>query len=339
MANDMTVWTPPESKSMQAVVKWGGIAAIAGGGIYAFTQFAPTLVDAIRLLDTITQDATHMAVSGVVLVATLWLAREILSPAGAINKLLRLPYWMLINGLTRTFITIDPLSPIDERLKSVLADKEQFEAQFERFDGIISTIRDKEAECREKSDQAGKKALAAKARNMAAAYDVNLSAAQQFDAAAKNYTAMRARLEPARATFQSIAQQCDVTAQKLQTERSILASKWAIQQSVDTAVKSASRVLGRSKTDVWNMAQQAEDVIDTKYSEELGHLDHLKSYADPFIQSIDLDNATYSDDLLKKMQAGSTKLIASASATPMPDTAALPQPGVGNDPTLASLIR
>ena len=39
-------WSPPESKGMQYVIKYGGLAAMIGGGIYAFTKFAPTMVDA-----------------------------------------------------------------------------------------------------------------------------------------------------------------------------------------------------------------------------------------------------------------------------------------------------
>lgn len=320
MANDLvsTPWSPPESAIMQKVVKYGGTAALAGAAIYAFTLFAPTMVSALTLAALILSDATHMVISGVVLVITLWLARETLSPTGSINHLLRLPYWSIVNGLTKLFIVIDPLTRLDTRIASVRADQNIFERQFETLAGLISNLREKAARYREASLKAQRLGVAASRTGATAAADVSAHKFGSFKEAADSFDATAARLEPARATFQKISQAVDVTAQKLEIERDILADKWATQKAVHAATDSASRILGRSKTQVWADAQQAEQIIDDKYGEELGHLEHLKSYAEPFLQSIDVENASYSEDMLAQIQTGGAKLVQSTEATQLP---------------------
>lgn len=329
MANDLvsSPWTPPESATMQKVVKYGGMAAIAGGGIYAFTQFAPTMVDAVRLMDTLLADTTSMVLSGVVLVGTLWFARELLSPTGSINHLLRLPYWMIVNGLTRFFITIDPLSPITTRINSVRADQATFEAQFEKLDGLIGNLHGKAQKYREASLKAQRLGIAASKTGATAAQDVAAHKFGSYKEAADSYEATAARLEPARATFQKISQAADVTAQKMEMDRDILRDKWETQKAVNAAVNSAGRILGQSKTQVWADAEQAEGIIEDKYGEELGHLDHLKKFAEPFMQSIDVENASFNEDMLQQVQSNSVKLIQSTAATSMPQAIALPQLG------------
>lgn len=340
MTNDLISqpWTPPESATMQKVVKYGGMAAIAGGGIYAFTRFAPTMVDAITLLDTIVQDTTHLAVSGAILVGALFLAHETLSSTGSINRLLRLPYWMVINGLTRFFMNIDPLSPITERIKAVRADQATFEKQFETLDGLITNLADKEQQYR---------GMAAKVQRIGVAANklgdkdnaVKLAAYKfgSFKEAADSYAATRARLEPLRATFQQISQACDFTAQKLETEASLLRDKWETQKAVHAATDAAGRILGRSKTQTWADAQEAEDIIDTKYSEELGHLDHLKRYSEPLLQSIDVETASYSEDMLHAVQQTSAQLVQATNVTALPAPAQALAGGTSSD--LAALIR
>jgi hypothetical protein len=187
MAGEILPWTPPESKSMQGLIKYGAFAGIIGFGIYAFTKFAPTMVDAVTLLDTILQDTTHMLLSGAVLVVVAWLLYETFSTTGVINKLLRLPYWMLVNGLTRFFITIDPLSPIDERIKSVKADQNTFETQFERLDGVIKNLELKEQDSRSKMEAAQRKGQAAVRLGNKAAQDVAAHDFGSYREAADSY--------------------------------------------------------------------------------------------------------------------------------------------------------
>lgn len=342
MSNDLvsTPWTPPESQVMQKVVKYGGMAVLAGGGVLAFNAVAPTMVTALTLLNLILENSIYTVLAGVGLVGTLWLARETLSSNGSINHLLRLPYWAIVNGLTRFFITIDPLSPITTRINSVRADQATFEAQFEKLDGLISNLHDKAAKYRDASLKAQKFGIAAAKTGATGAQDVAAHKFGSYKDIAASYDATAARLEPARATFQKISQAADITAQKLEIERDILKDKWETQKAVNAAVGSASRILGRSKTQVWADAEQAESVIDDKYGEELGHLDHLKKFAEPFLQSIDVENASFNEDMLQQVQTTGTKLIQSSQATALPSPtsyASQNQPAMADN--LSGLIR
>lgn len=326
MPNDLApMWTPPESKTMSAVMKYGTMAAIAGGGVYAFTQFAPTMIDAVTLADTLLQDGTHMLISGGLLVGTCWFLYETLSPAGHINRLLRLPYWLLINGLTRFFITIDPLSPIDERIKSVRADKEDVDKNVEKLSGIVSNLREQEESFRAQSADAQKRGIAAHSRHLQDLEDVQAHNFGTFRDTADDLGKLRGKIEPALETLEQVSRSCDVMVQKLTTERAAFKAKWDAQIGVANAMRSASRVLGRSRTQVWDMAEQAASIINDRYGEELGHLEHLKSVTKPLMESIDLDNATYSEEMLAQVTTTGAKLI-QATGDPLPAEAHIPSP-------------
>ena len=66
------------------------------------------------------------------------------------------------------------------------------------------------------------------------------------------------------------------------------------------------------------MADQAEDVINSKYGEEIGHLEHLSVAITPLMESIDLDNATYNEQMLAAVTGTGQKAIQSSNATPLP---------------------
>lgn len=332
-------WTPPESATVQKYVKYGIYAALGLGGLAAFLAIGPSVLTAVILANLILANLTNMAIAGFSLVVLLGFMHSALSSNGKINQLLRLPYNSFINGLTRFFITIDPLSPIDERIKSVRADQATFEHQFETMEGIVTNLKDREGQFRALSMQNQRLGVAANRQGKAGAVELAAHNFGSYKDAADSLAAMRGRLEPVLTTFQNISQAADVTAQKLETERSILKVQWEAQQAVHAATASANRVLGRSKTQVWAMAEQANDVITTKYSEELGHLDHLKRSAQPFMDSINVETGAYSEVMLAQVQNTGAKLIQSTAATPQPSPAmtALNAPSASSD-VLASFI-
>ena len=334
MANDLVPFTPPESATMQKIVKWGGLGALGLGGVYAFLAIGPTMLTAAVLLSYIFASLLHTAITAGALFALIVILYETFSPTGGINRVLRLPYWIFINGMTKFFIPIDPLAPIDARLRAVRADQATFEKQFETLDGLIQTLHDKEDRMRALSQKFARIGGAAQKSGDKAALDVAGHNFGTYKDAADAYAATRARIEPIRTTFQQISQACDVTAQKLQIDRNVLADKWEMQKAVGAATAAANRILGRSKTQVWDMSEQASELIETKYSEELGHLDHLKRCAEPFLQSINLEDASYNEDMLAQIQQTAPKLIQSTQATPMPAPTVVSQSDV-----LAGLIR
>lgn len=319
MANDLQPWVPPQSKAVSVGMRWAFMAAIALGGMYLFKAVAPDAVASVVLADKLFSSLTNMALSGAAFAGVAWVIYEVVSPHGFFNKFIL----MFANSITRQMITIDPLSPIDLRIKQVQADKEIFETQFEKLDGVIKSIQLKKEDSTEKMNKAASRGQAAMKLGNKGAQDVAAHDFGAYQQAAQRYASMEGHILPMRATLQQVANACDVTIQKLQTERDILRDEWNIGQAVDGVNKSASRLLGRSRTEVWGMAEQAEQIINQNYGEELGHLDHLKSYVQPMLDSIDVDNQTFSDDMLKAANDSGVKMIASADATPLP----LPNPG------------
>lgn len=334
-----STWVPPESKGMQKLVNYGLIALVLTGVAVGINLLAPTYVSAISLVRQVFTSTISMILTGVGLVAVSYGAYETLSPNGKINKMLRLPYRSAINWLTRTFIEIDPLSPINERIRTVRADFDLFDHQHEQLVGVIANVQEKEESFRRKSAEAQRTGKAAASKGMDAALDVASHTFGSYRDAAEEMAKLRRRLEPVRDTFDKIAGACRVTIQKLETERQILENQWEVQKQVASATAAASRVLGRSRTEVWNQALQAENVITTKYAQELGHLDHLKRYAQPFIESIDLERGSYREDLLEEVQASGTRLISSTAATPLPVQTIDMAPVVGQPDAFARVMR
>lgn len=316
--NPLSTWTPPEAKTTSKVIKYG-LMAIAGiGAIYLWNGFAPNLVTAIGLLDDVLNNGTKALWSFGGLLLSLWLFFEIFSKNGHINKVLNLYYWHLINSVTRFFITIDPMSPIDERITSLRNDQSTFEANSERVDGLMNSIKMKMIDCQEKAKDAANKGAAAQRLGKTAAQQVCAHDYGEYTKAAKSYGDMYTHLQPLSNTLRQISEACGVTIQKLLTERSILKDKWEMQGRLAAATSAAGKILGKSKDAVWQMADQAEEVISGKYGEELGHLEHLKNYAEPLMESIDLDNATYNEQMLAAVTGSGQKMIASTAATPLP---------------------
>ena len=323
MANDLTTsssatWIPPEAQKMSVFVKWGMILAMIMGGVYAFTLFAPTMVDAVTLLDTILADTTHMAISGGILLATVLVLNETFSSTGKINQLLRLPYWMFVRWVTKTLVTIDPFGAIDQRIEQVETDEQTFDAQVEKVSGIIGQLKEKEADCRQKVTQAQRMGVAAHERGMKDAEELQTTIFRQYSETADTLAGMQAKLAPMLDTFQRIAQACQNTGNKLKIERQTLQIKWDAQNAISGVVTSANRILGRSKTQAWNLAEQASDIVNTKFGDELGRLDHLKLVTEPLMDSIDLENASYNEDMLKAVQESGAKLIAVSGPAPQP---------------------
>lgn len=320
MANNLvnSTWIPPEAQSMSKLVKWGSIIGIGMVGIYAFTRFAPTMVDAVTLLDTILQDTTHMAISGGILLATALVLNETFSSTGKINMLLRLPYWIAVRGLTRMFLTIDPFATIDQRITQVEADEELFDTQTQKMSGIITRLHEQEDACRAKSQAALKLVGIAHTRGNKDVENDKSHEFGEFRDTADMLAGLRGKVEPMLAQFQRFAKACDSTANKLKIERQTLQIKWDAQQAISGVVNSANRILGRSKTQVWKLAEQASEIVNTKYGDELGHLDHLKLVTAPLLDSIDLENGTYNEEALAAVQATGAKLLQATDATPLP---------------------
>jgi hypothetical protein len=311
-------WVPPEGKVMQQVVKYGSIFAVLAIASLAIHLVVPTYIGAMGLIRQAFTSTISMMLTGLGFVGISWVSYETLSSNGKINAVLCAARDSVSNRLTRMIIKVDPLSPFDQRLKAVRADKAQFGSALAQFDGAISKIQGKEVQFRELSTRAGKLTQAATREKKVAILKVATHDFGSYGGAADKMQAMRLRLEPVRSTLQEIAEACDITERNLETDRSIYASLWEVGQDLESANASANRVLGRSKGELWARAKEAEDVVTSKYAEELGHLESLRRCALPFLESIDLENISYSEELLEQFQTTGTKLITSTGATHLP---------------------
>lgn len=310
-------WIPPEAQKMSGLVKWGLAGAVGLGGLYAFVTVAPTAVDAIVLLNKILQSTTSMAISGGILIGTLLVLNETFSSTGKINQMLRLPYWMAMRWITRQLITIDPFGAIDQRIAQVEADEQTFDQQVEKVSGIVARLREQEAACRKKVDDAQRIGKVAHDRGAKDVEELQTTIFRQYSETAEVLAGMSEKLRPMLDTFQRIAQTCQQTASRLKIERQTLQIKWDAQSAFSGVVSSASRILGKNKTQAWNLAEQASDIVNIKFGEELGRLDHLKLVTEPLMDSFDLENATYNEDMLKVVQQVAIASIPAPAKTPI----------------------
>ncbi len=222
---------------------------------------------------------------------------------------------MAVRWITKQLITVDPFGAIDQRISQVDADEQTFDEQVSKVSGICQRLQQQEEACRAKVEQAARTGRAAHDKGMADAEELQTTIFRQYTETADTLASMRAKLQPMLETFQRIAQQCQQTSNKLKIARQTLQIKWDAQNAISGVVSSANRILGRNRTKAWDLAEQASDIVDTKFGEELGRLDHLKTVTGPLMDSFDLENATYNEDMLKVVQQ------ASVAALPAPKVA------------------
>lgn len=346
MANDLvpapSSWIAPEAKQMDKYVRYGVLALLGFAGLAAFNSFgAPSLITALDFLNAILADTAKAAMYGVGLVAGFLFLSSAVSPTGNVNKMLQMPWWAFISWFTRKCMTVNPFGPIDERIKSVSADKETFDAQAAQVSGIVSRLDAQIENYHAKAAKAQQTGIAAHNKgNLQPAEDVAAHAFGTYRDTADKLTNMRAKLAPVLTTFQRIGQACDITIQKLKVDRDSLQTQWEAQEALGGALDAANKVLGRSKSQMWNLADQAESFIDTRYSDQLGHLEYLKTATLPLLQSIDLDNASYSEEMLADVSNTAQKLTQTVNATQLPSQpayASLPIPGQ-NDSVLNGFL-
>jgi hypothetical protein len=311
MPQELSVWRPPQEKIIRRGVTGLIIFAMATTAAIVFKMVAPTYISALDLLHKLLQNMTTTAISAGVLAVVIWLLYETFSSNGRINGLFAQAYSAFILKLTYELLNIDPISPLTDKRREMVAKKAAFDEAFANFDGTISHLRETEEQYRSDAEEAEREAKAAdRLRGGDAKYQ------RAFDTAtyrygtltntAADFAKMRERLEPVRATIVKLQEAAETMIDNLDVDIRATKDRWAAQKNMSTMDKAARGIMvGGSRQE---LAQDAQQLIEQKYAEQMGRLDNLSAVTQPLLDSIDLKKASFSQDLLLKWEQESAQL-------------------------------
>jgi len=89
---DVTPYQPPEARRFKSIVNIGLVGLAIFAGVTLFTKVAPTVNDALNLLQVMFSNSIYMLSTGAVLVGVIFLLYEVFSPRGKIHALLSQMY-------------------------------------------------------------------------------------------------------------------------------------------------------------------------------------------------------------------------------------------------------
>ena len=313
-SSGMTSWTPKEQKYVSWGVSGLGIAGATVAAAWGVILVAPTMVEAVGLVHQLFDGTLHAMLSLGGILAVGWVGKETFVPGGGINKLFAQYYNGVISRLTWKLLDIDPLTPIDDEVKARLADKAIFQEAFESFDGAIERLNKSEQDYRQEANSAEGKAKQAQKAGNQAAFDSLSYAWGSYNQAADRFAKMRDELIPTRVDITKILEGLDSLLEKLKIDRRVTSDMWGVQKDMSTMNKAARRMMGAG--DRYLLAQQAAELVKTKYATEFGRLNNLKTLAKPLLESIDFEKGAYSEELLSRWNQA-PKLLESSAAVPL----------------------
>jgi hypothetical protein len=311
MPQELTAWRPPQEKIIRRGVTGLIIFALVTAAAVVFKMVAPTYISALDLLHKLLQNMTTTAISAGVLAVVIWLLYETFSPNGRINGLFAQAYSALILKLTYELLNIDPISPLTDKRREMVQKKAAFDEAFADFDGTISHLRETEDQYRSDAQEAEHEAKAADRLRgtdpkFQRAFDTATYKYGTLTNTAADFAKMRERLEPVRATIVKLQEAAATMIDNLDVDIRATKDKWAAQKNMSTMDKAARGIMvGSSRQE---LAQDAQQLIEQKYAEQMGRLDNLSAVTQPLLDSIDLKKASFSQDLLLKWEQESAQL-------------------------------
>jgi hypothetical protein len=318
---DVTPYQPPQAKKFKSFVNIALIGAAVFAGVTLFTRVAPTVNDALNLLQQMLSNSIYMLGTGAVLVGLIFLLYETFSSKGKIHGILSQMYNSAINKAAWALLDIDPISPLTDKIKEMTVKKATFDEAFAKFDGGIAHLLDQASRFRAMAKQAEQRAKAARSQNVdfsSYAYE-----AKRCGDAAEKFEGMAARLVPVRSQISQLQSATAQIISNLKVDINITKAEWAEQQNMSALDKSARGILGPSTNE--DLADQAQQLIQQKYGEQIGRLTNLSELAKPLVDSMNLDKASASIALLDKWESETAKPIpqitnANLSSTAIPVT-------------------
>lgn len=301
MATEVTEWHPPQEKIVKRIVSGGLIFAFVLGASMLIKATVPTISDALILLQKLLSNTISTAITAGVLAATLWLLYEIFSPSGKINALFGQAYSSFIHTMTLELLNVDPITPLTDSLRTVRSRKREYDEQFARFDGQVSILAQQEDKFRSSATKAEQQAKAAQRIKDQQAFDRAAYKAGSDLEAAENFSKMRVKLEMVRQVIVKLQSAAGDIIYKLEIDIDSTKSQWEAAKNMSSMERAARGIMdGAGKNE---LAREAQALVQSKYAASIGRLENLNDAAMPLLQSIDLDRATYSQELLDKWEA------------------------------------
>ena len=324
-------WQPKEQKMLSRGVAAAALIAAATGGAFAIKAVVPTWIDALNLVQQLFSSGIYMLGTGAVLLTVGYLAYDTFVPGGGINKVVAQWYSSMINQATWALLDIDPLSPLYDQQRDMEGRKVVFDDAFANFDGTIEKLKQQEARYRKDAQVAENRGKAANAKiaedpTMEVTREGFLYEAGRLTEAADNFAAMRVRLEPVRKTISKLREAVVLILQNLEIDIRVARDTWATQQDMERLNKSARGVLNQK----YELAQEAMNIINTKYAAQIGRLENLKDITKPLLDSISLDKGTYNETYLAKWESESAEIL----RLPAPSQAPMTIIGMGQPQTV-----
>jgi hypothetical protein len=296
-----TEWHPPQEKYIRWLVQGIlGFGVLVGGSMLV-KAFVPTIADALALIQKLLANTITTVVTAGILAAVLWVLWETFSPSGKINGLFAQAYSSFIHNMTLELLNVDPMSPLKDSLAAVIKKKEYYDEQFSMFDGQTSKINMSIETYRDKQTKAEKRAKAAQSINDKQAFDQAAYEAGSARDTAENLAKMAARLQTVRGVIVRLQQAAADLIYKLKIDIDSTQVQWDAAQNMSGMEKAARGIISSGgKSD---LAREAQQIVQTRYAVAIGQLENLNDAAMPLLQSIDMDHATYSQELLDKWNA------------------------------------
>ncbi len=332
MAGNTPTWEPKETKTTSLLMKiviWG---ALIGLGTWGIHTYVPDMITAISLVRQLIGEGIQTIFVGLGFAGLLFLIYSCFFKGGIFNAALSQAWRNLARSTTMLVITSDPLAPLTDQLDEMHAQAEEFDDALNKFDGAIENVN-------QAKDESLKNAKTAEGRAKAAyveyqnthdtAYQAQFKdfsdECNSYTQAANDYDVMvKTKLNPARVSLMKLREANASIIHKLEVQVDILTKKFAVGKAVDLT-NAATRKIMRG-TDRKQMADMAQQVIQTQFADSLGSLKSLTDLNKKLIDSIDLDKGSFSMELLDKWNA-------EANAAPVVVTQQLTdQTGIGTVP-------
>lgn len=295
------VWQPPQAK----YIRWGingalGFLALLAGS-FVVKKTVPTISDAFLLLQKMMENFTNMAITAAILVAVLWALYEIFSPKGKINALFAQAYSSFIRNLTLELLNVDPITPLTDSLRSVRKKKAEYDEQFARFDGQIESLTQEQDRFIDSAAKSESQAKAAQKLGNQEAFNRAAYKAGSDREAAQNFSKMIQKLTVIRTVIVKLQSAAGDIIYKLEIDIDATKSQWEAAKSMSAMERSARGIMeGAGKNE---LAREAQALVQSKYAASIGRLNNLSDAAKPLLESIDLNNATYSQELLDRWES------------------------------------